>query len=238
VHAGSLLVVAAGLVPVFWNLGGNPYPSEGLFDRFAWTLTAVVIAAAMIFVAEILRYREPGQSVVNVALGVLVVIYIAVPVTFLVALRLHYDNRWGMAAFVSMIAIVKMSDAGAYFCGRLMGRHKMAPVVSPKKTIEGGIGGLLTAAIVSLIFFYGIAPGFVGPETRETSIAGCLLYGVLVGIAGVIGDLSESLLKRDMERKDSSSWMPGLGGVLDVLDSLLLAAPIAYLCWGLGLVGP
>ena len=65
-----------------------------------------------------------------------------------------------------------------------------------------------------------------------------MAYGVIVTVAGVIGDLAESLLKRDMERKDSSSWMPGLGGVLDILDSLLLAAPAGYFCWVSGMLGP
>jgi phosphatidate cytidylyltransferase len=238
VHVGSLLVVAAGMVPLFWPLGGNPYPADCPVGRFGWPLAAVAIAGALIFIAEMIRFRQPGQAVVNVALGVLIVVYISVPIAFLTALRLHHDNRWGMAALVSIVLIVKMSDTGAYFCGRLLGRHKMAPILSPKKTVEGGLGGLITAALVSLAFFYCIAPGIVGPEARDTSVWGCLLYGFLIGAAGVIGDLSESLLKRDLQRKDSSSWMPGLGGVLDVLDSLLLAAPVAYLCWAIGIVGP
>ncbi len=238
VHVGALLVVMAGLIPLWWNLSGSPYPADCPLGRFGGPLAAVAIASALIFIAEMTWFREPGNAVVHVALGVLTMVYVAVPINFLAALRLHLDNRWGMIALVSLIAIVKMSDTGAYFCGRLLGRHKMAPILSPKKTIEGGIGGLVTAAIVALVFFYAIAPVIFGPEVRTASVWGCLIYGLLVGLAGVIGDLSESLLKRDMERKDSSSWMPGLGGVLDVLDSLLFAAPVAYLCWAVGIVGP
>ena len=238
VHAGAQLVAAAGLVPLLWNLSGSPYPDDFPLGRLGWPFLAVSLASALIFSAEMTRFRQPGQSMVNVALGTLTVIYIAVPVTFLTALRIHQDNRWGIAALVSMIFVVKMSDAGAYFSGRWFGRRKLAPLISPKKTRAGFVGGLLTAACASWIFFQGIAPGIVGAEARQTGLLGSLLYGLLIGLAGVIGDLSESLLKRDMQRKDSGASLPGLGGILDVLDSLLFAAPVSYLCWVLGLVGP
>jgi phosphatidate cytidylyltransferase len=237
VHAGVLLVVSAGMVPLFSSLCGTPYPADCEIGRFGWPFLGLSIATALIFVAEMVRFRQPGESVVRIALGILTVVYVAVPVSFLLALRLHGDNPRGMAALVSLVLIVKTSDAGAYFSGRWFGRRKMAPLISPKKTVAGFVGGLLTAAGVSWIFFDGIAPGIAGSAAGQTSLAGALVYGLLIGLAGVIGDLSESLLKRDMERKDSSGWMPGLGGVLDVLDSLLFAAPIAYLCWVLGLVG-
>ena len=158
--------------------------------------------------------------------------------SFLIALRVYHGNRWGMAAVVSLIFVTKMSDTGAYFVGRSLGRHKMTPILSPKKTIEGGIGGVVTACLCSWLYFRWFVPWLVGPDAVATPWWGCVLYGVVIAVAGVWGDLAESLLKRDMERKDSSRWMPGLGGVLDVLDSLLVAAPAAYLCWAAGLVGP
>lgn len=238
VHAGALLVVLTGMVPLYWSLSGAPYPVASEIGRFGWPLLALPMASALIFVAEMVRFRRPGESVVNVALGILIVVYVAVPVSFLVGLRLHRDNAWGMAALVSLVLIVKMSDTGAYFSGRWLGRRKMAPLISPKKTIAGFVGGLVTAAGVSWMFFELVAPSIAGATEGKTSPAGALVYGLLIGLAGVIGDLSESLLKRDMERKDSSCWMPGLGGVLDVLDSLLFAGPVAYLCWLLHLVGP
>ena len=72
----------------------------------------------------------------------------------------------------------------------------------------------------------------------EPPLAGSLAYGLILAVAGMIGDLTESMLKRDMERKDSSTWLPGLGGVLDIIDAVLVAAPVSYLCWVAGLVGP
>jgi phosphatidate cytidylyltransferase len=119
---------------------------------------------------------------------------------------------------------VKCGDIGAYAVGRLFGRTKLAPVLSPGKTIEGSLGGLAFACAAAYFTFWAMADST--PKRW-----GWLAYGLLVGTAGMLGDLAESLLKRDAGRKDSSTWMPGFGGVLDILDSVLLAAPVAYLCW-------
>jgi len=136
----------------------------------------------------------------------------------------------------SLVIVVKMGDIGAYTCGRLVGRHKMTPTLSPGKTWEGAVGGMVFACLGSYLALEWLAPALTGAASRLPW--GWLPYGVIVGIAGMVGDLAESLLKRDVGCKDSSTWMPGFGGVLDLLDSVLFAAPVAYLCWALGLVGP
>jgi phosphatidate cytidylyltransferase len=132
-----------------------------------------------------------------------------------------------------------MGDIGAFTVGKICGRTKLAPRLSPGKTIEGAIGGLVFACFGSWVALAVIAPliaplpsGWVPPGR------GWLIYGVAVGATGMVGDLAESLIKRDMGTKDSSLWLPGFGGVLDLLDSVLLAAPVAYLFWSLRLVGP
>jgi len=236
VYAGAVLVIGASLVPLFLQRahGAAPHPLTTL----AWPLAALVVAIALAFVAEMARYREPGGVTVNVALAVFTIVYVAVLMTFLNALRLYHDNGWGMTAVVSLIFVTKMSDTGAYAFGRLFGRHKMAPVLSPKKTIEGGVGGLVTAWFCAWLFFSTLLPVLAGPHAQVPPLWACLVYGTVVAFAGGVGDLAESLLKRDMERKDSSRWMPGLGGILDVLDSLLLAAPAGYFCWISGILGP
>lgn len=236
VYAGAALVIGASLVPLFSRAAGEATPDP--LATLAWPLAALVVAIALAFVAEMARYRQPGGVIVNVALAVFAVAYVAVLMTFLNALRGYHDNGWGMAAVVSLIFVTKMSDTGAYAFGRLFGRHKMAPVLSPKKTIEGGIGGLVTAWFCSWLFFATLLPHLAGADAPVPPLWACLVYGTVVAIAGAVGDLSESLLKRDMERKDSSRWMPGLGGILDVLDSLLLAAPAGYFCWISGILGP
>jgi phosphatidate cytidylyltransferase len=130
-----------------------------------------------------------------------------------------------------------MADVGAFAFGKNFGRTKMMPILSPAKTWEGALGGIATACLTSWVFFTYFAPQFVG-STYQPPLWASLVYGLLLALAGMVGDLAESLLKRDMERKDSSSWLPGLGGVLDIIDAVLIAAPVAWLCWALGLVGP
>jgi phosphatidate cytidylyltransferase len=179
-----------------------------VIGRLGWPFLAVSLACALIFLCRDDPFSPAGPIGGECALGTLTVIYVAVPITFLAALRIHTTIRWGMAALVSMVFVVKMSDAGAYFSGRWLGRRKLAPLISPKKTRAGFVGGLLTAACASWLFFHGIAPGIVGSAARQTESGRCLLYGLLIGSAGVIGDLSESLLKRDMQRKDSGAGCP------------------------------
>lgn len=238
IYAGALLVVLASLVPQLWLFTGSQYPADCPLGRLGWPLVAMAIGVVLAFVGEMVRYQKPGGVTINVALSVFTIAYVGLLVVFLIALRTYHDNAWGMAALISTIFVTKMSDTGAYTFGRLFGRHKMSPILSPKKTIEGGVGGIVTACLCSLVFFYWLVPAMFGMNDATPRWWGCIVYGVVVAVAGMIGDLAESLLKRDMERKDSSRWMPGLGGVLDVLDSLLFAAPAAYLCFAAGIVGP
>ncbi|MCA9164463.1 MAG: phosphatidate cytidylyltransferase [Pirellulaceae bacterium] len=236
VHAGTLMVVLASAAPLAWDVMGKPYPPDCPLGKLGWPLLAFGFAVTLLFVAEMMRYREPGVATVHLAAGVFVVGYIGVPLAFLAILRQFRDHAWGMAALISLIVIVKMSDTGAYFTGRAIGRHKFVPLLSPKKTVEGIIGGLVVACLSSLAFFYWIVPRLVGDITYQPRWWGCLLYALVLAIAGIIGDLGESLMKRDLGQKDSSTWLPGLGGVLDILDALLIAAPAAFLCWAAGLV--
>jgi len=235
VYAGTLLVVSAACAPLLFT----EYPRDFPIGKAGWPLAAMALAVAMAFLGEMLRYKTPGNVMVHTALAVFTVAYVGLPLAFLAQLRFFGDERRnavGMAALLSMVAVAKCSDAGAYAFGRMFGRHKLVPRLSPAKTIEGAVGGFLAACAASFVMFWLITPLIVGPDAAVTPWWGCLFYGILVCIAAMVGDLAESLLKRDMERKDSSNWLPGLGGVLDFMDSLLLAAPVAYLCWVFGLV--
>ena len=125
-----------------------------------------------------------------------------------------------------------MSDAGAYFAGKQLGKHKLAPVLSPGKTVEGLVGGIVAAIVASAIVFALIMPSVVvGYKPNWLAVLG---YALMISILGVVGDLSESLIKRDMRCKDSSGWLPGLGGIMDIADSVILAGPVAYLWWQTG----
>lgn len=219
---GSLL-----LVLIAWLGGRN--------DEFSNVLPlALGLVVLLIFFGEMQRYKEPGSAAKSVVAGVFGVVYVGLLMSFVVSMRM----AWGVGALASLLIVVKLGDTGAYTVGRLIGRHKMAPVLSPGKTIEGAVGALVFSAIGSWATFRWLVPLLAaGPVAHQTPAWGWLVYGLVVSVAGMLGDLAESLLKRAAGQKDSSTWMPGFGGVLDLLDSILLAAPVAYAFWAFGLVG-
>lgn len=212
-------------------------------------LWAMALAVLMIFAAEMQRYELPGGTLVKIAVGIFGLVYVGLMFTFAVQIRLF----WGVGAFAAWIISVKMGDIGAYTVGRLIGRTKMATTISPGKTMEGAVGAIVFALIGSWIGFQATTlPWSGGPITLPSLVqlappyaegmpgtaGGWVIFGLLMAVVGMLGDLAESLLKRDVGCKDSSNWLPGFGGVLDILDSLLLSAPIAWLCWSMGIVGP
>lgn len=229
VYAGSLAIVAANAVPLFWQTQLEP---------LGWPLAAFALALLAAFLGEMRRYEGPGEVMERLALAVLGVAYSGLLLTFIVQMRLLGENgRWGVPAIASLLIVVKMGDIGAYTVGRLLGKHPMAPVLSPGKTWEGAAGGLAFACLGSWLALNCLLPLMLGDPWPKNSW-GWLPYGVVVGAAGILGDLAESLIKRDLGRKDSSTWMPGFGGVLDLLDSVIFAGPVAFLFWKLGIVGP
>jgi phosphatidate cytidylyltransferase len=182
---------------------------------------AIVLAA---FLVEMARFTAPGGSIERIAIAVWVVAYLGVLPSFLVQLQLgraDADPVHGAVALALAIFVPKGCDIGAYFTGRFLGKHRMTPVLSPKKTWEGAIGGLIFAVVVAfgLNNISPIIPG--GP-------VGTIAFGLTVGLAGMFGDLAESLIKRDCERKDASQIVPGFGGILDVVDAVVFAAPVCY----------
>jgi len=242
VYGGTLMVVLGAAIPIFYECTGAVYPADCPFGQLGWPTIMTGLALVVLFVSEMLRYEQPGRVIMHVASGLLAVVYVGLLASFLIALRRFHDHQWGMVALISVVAVVKVSDSGAYFVGRSLGRHKLAPKLSPKKTIEGAVGGLLFGSLAALFYFYWLVPKIFGLELGVKpgglQIACWGLYGLILTVAGMVGDLAESLWKRDSQQKDSSQWLPGLGGVLDILDSLLVAALPAYLCWAIGLVGP
>jgi phosphatidate cytidylyltransferase len=131
------------------------------------------------------------------------------------------DGHYYLLYFV---LITKISDSGAYVVGSLIGRHKMIPRVSPGKTWEGFGGAIFASILASVLFVY-----FLGDRMRGMNLVHALILGFLLGIAAVVGDLIESIFKREAGVKDSGKFFPGIGGILDLLDSLLFNAPIMYL---------
>ncbi len=224
VYGGNAAIIAATWAP---RLSGG-----ALYDHWTWpalTLTASLMAVTFL---EVVRYREPARQTERLAASTLALVYVGWLLAFVVQLRFAGpDSAWGLAALASLLIVVKFCDIGAYTVGRLIGRHKMAPHLSPGKTIEGGIGGLLFAIFGAWLSLCVLGPRIAGSSLPSFEAWQWLGYGFTVGIAGMLGDLAESLLKRDLGRKDSSDWMPGFGGVLDLLDSVLIGAPVAYAWW-------
>lgn len=134
------------------------------------------------------------------------------------------DSHFGSWHLLMLIFVVKSCDIGAYTAGRLFGKHKFSPIISPKKTWEGMAGGVFLAVSVAVGFaiFCGIMSWQLG-----------VVFGIVFAFLGQMGDLAESMLKRDAEVKDASHNVPGFGGILDVVDSILVTAPFGFLFFSL-----
>lgn len=142
------------------------------------------------------------------------------------------DGNMGYFPLSALLVATKMGDVGAYTFGRLIGGPKMTPKLSPGKTWAGGVGHLVTAGLCSVIWLCWLGPS-ISHLWHAYRILPAALFGVVVGFAGLIGDLAESLIKRDVGVKDAPALLPGFGGLLDLMDSILLAGPVAYAMWHL-----
>lgn len=197
--AGALVVAAAGAA------GGLHYAID------------VALLSGLILVGALaVGSGQPGPAILRDAAAALFpALYIGLPLGALAAIRFLA----GREAVLLLMATIVVSDSAQYYCGRAFGRRKLAPSISPKKTVEGAIGGVLfgTAAMAAL-----------GVYVFSASVLVLLLVGATIVALGIVGDLFESLLKRSADVKDSSALIPGHGGVLDRIDSWLFASPVYY----------
>lgn len=192
-------------------------------------LLAVACGVILAFAAEMRRYSHPGGVTINLAGAVFTFAYLGLLSCFMIQLHMAY----GIGAILSLVVVTKMCDTGAFTFGKLFGRYRITPRLSPGKTLEGTIGGLLFACTGSWIWFDFVLPYF---DKTPTPFFGWVLFGLAVAFTGMVGDLAGSLIKRDSHVKDSGQAVPGFGGVLDVFDSILMAAPVAYVFWVFGFV--
>ncbi len=216
-----------------------PYPTQSQL----FLLTALV---AVIIVTLVELFRNKGSSIANVSTTLLGIFYISFFFGTFIGLRelfgpedfpmlrfFHDENsfhdpaiidrvyRWGGYTVISVLAIIWICDTAAYHVGSAFGKHKLFPRVSPNKTWEGAIAGFVFA-ILSAVAAKFLVLGYL-------SVGSAVVIGGIVGTIGQLGDLAESLFKRDAGVKDSSALIPGHGGVFDRFDSLLLVAPCVYL---------
>lgn len=159
------------------------------------------------------------QSTLDIGKAVLGPIYIVLPLSMILHIDRYYPDKGYMWIFF-LFVVIFASDTGAFYCGKLFGRHKLYEAISPGKTWEGAIGGTLCSVIAAFWFLYLLRPYQISP--------GILFLVVALSVAGQIGDLVESMLKRNHGIKDSGSILPGHGGILDRIDGLLFATPVLF----------
>ena len=194
----------------------------------------VVAAVAMLIIlAAVIWTRGPQRRPLGAAsVTVMGILYTGGLLSFGYALREHpyaVGDRAGTALVAFPLVLTWASDIGAFFVGRAVGGPKLIPSVSPGKTISGALGGLATTVLVSWLYVrFALRP----VALLTMTIPATILFGALISVAAQVGDLAESLLKREANVKDSSHLIPGHGGLLDRLDSLLFVLPVAYLLFG------
>ncbi|MGH7485150.1 MAG: phosphatidate cytidylyltransferase [Thermoanaerobaculia bacterium] len=155
------------------------------------------------------------------AIAVLATLYVGMLGGSLI--RLHDDFADGAKLVFFLLLVVWLGDSGAYYFGRTFGKHKLSPRISPKKTVEGLIGGVFTAIVTAVVIHFTFFKNF--------PLVHAIIAGVILSIAGVIGDLAESMWKRSAAVKDSGTLIPGHGGFLDRFDSIFYTTPILYVYW-------
>ena len=224
VHNRVWLMTAAvmlGLTAMFISpILGERAESNPLLSIMPVPSAAVVVFGVSMIV--LCRGENTQGVILGTAANLLAFVYLGVTLGFYFLIR-HEHSAWWI---VGIIMTTKMCDSGAYFTGRAIGRHKLIPWLSPGKTWEGLIGGVIAAALVGAGF--AALSRFLPHAHDHVHWWMGAIAGAIFGLVGQFGDLAMSAMKRDAGVKDSSTILPGLGGFLDVLDSPILVAPVAY----------
>jgi phosphatidate cytidylyltransferase len=198
-------------------------PAKSGFVHFGVELVLVfaLLGALIRLVVVPETHREP---IITAALTLFGLLYVPFLFNFVTLLALSpgdpHQNRF---LLIYLLAVTKFSDVGAYIIGSLIGKHKMIPRVSPGKTWEGFAGAILTSLAFSIVLTH-----FMGGRVPAISFADSIILGLLLPLVSVVGDLAESVVKRDASIKDSGRTIPGIGGALDLIDSILFTAPVLY----------
>jgi phosphatidate cytidylyltransferase len=177
----------------------------------------LLMAALIVIGAVAVSTGHPGPGVLaNAGASIFAPVYIGLPLGALASVRAHANGR---EAVLLLLIVIVVSDSAQYYTGRTFGKRPLAPAISPKKTVEGAIGGMVFGTLAMTVGGHWVFPA---------PIWVLVLLGGAISLLGIVGDLFESLLKRSAGVKDSSNLIPGHGGVLDRIDSWLFAAPVYY----------
>ncbi len=249
--AGILSLALLEYYHLAQHKGFRPLISLGIGSTIAYTIALAfsfhqeslsVLPSVILLISFLLLFlmffNHQTSAIGNLAITLFGFVYLAIPLSC--ALRINYffpeqDVQDGRLWLAYLLVVSKMTDIGAYFCGKSFGKTQLAPSISPKKTIEGSMGGAGAALIASVVFSLFLS----SPQSNaafKMSLMQSIWIGLSISILAQLGDLAESLLKRDAGVKDSSH-LPGLGGILDVVDSLVFTLPFMYLLLEIRLVG-
>ncbi|MFQ5719900.1 MAG: phosphatidate cytidylyltransferase [Acidobacteriota bacterium] len=212
VRRGHRVYLVATAAAAVWLVSG-PIAPDGML---AAPLTAIIL---MLCAVAISRREPPDERVVDLALSVFAALFFGLLLRHVMALR-GLAGQDGHDLPFLLLFVVAAADTGAFYVGRRVGRHPLAPALSPKKTVEGLAAGTVCAVLAALtarVWFI-----------HRLRLVDCVAIGILLALVGALGDLVESLIKRWAGAKDSSSLIPGHGGVLDRVDALLFAAPVLF----------
>ncbi len=216
-----------GMLAELPDIPAEIFPALGLLGPMAATFS---LSCMLLFGHALFRFKEPGGNMGTLSIEMFALIYVGFFLGMTTQLRWVTGFETGYFVIGSLIIAAKSGDIGAYTLGRLFGKKKMAPILSPGKTWAGFVGALLFSGFFSWLWLTWGGLLFtrdIGPCPWYWAV----LYGVAIGFVGLLGDLCESLIKRDSEKKDSSMLIPGFGGILDLLDSIIFAGPLAYVLW-------
>ena len=228
---GGVLVVLVCYAMWITDRASDQIGMSGVVSLFPNVVYLVLMAALIVVGATAIAKGRPGQSVLtDAAATIFAPVYLGLPLGALAATRgengamgmpsgLVWDTLDGRLILLLLMGVIVVSDSAQYYTGRAFGRRPLAPGISPKKTVEGAIGGVVfgTAAMTLGGYYVFSSPLWL-----------LALVGAVISLLGIVGDLFESLLKRSAGVKDSSNLIPGHGGVLDRIDSWLFAAPVYY----------
>jgi phosphatidate cytidylyltransferase len=180
----------------------------------------IIVLTAAVLIAATLRGAPFEKMIASAGATVLGVLYVPLLGSHLVSLRIGFSPALSAHLLSYFFLVLMGADAGAYYVGRALGKHKLAPSISPGKTWEGAIGGIVAAVIMAALAHFWFF--------RELPLKYILPLAIVMTVVGVFGDLAESALKRGAGAKDAANILPGHGGILDRLDSLLFNAPLIY----------
>lgn len=202
----------------YFGIGLGAIIPLSILSRFeltkSWELLLIVLALLFLIIMQFKR-RESSGAIVGISTTMFGILYISWFLSFLIKIR-FLEN--GTAYLAGVVIITKLTDIGAFLIGMRFGKTPLIPKISPKKSVEGAVAGVI----------FSVLGAMVCKSFLPFSYLHLFILGVVLSILGQLGDLSESLIKRDCQIKDSSSLIPGMGGVLDLVDSLIFTAPAFY----------